>query len=129
MKDAPRGGEFIPATREVEIARGVVYRPVMSWHSGNFAGLRVESLHGDRSGCVEVVNGRELCSPPKSVCHRHYWHPTHPDRVVSVFLSYPYGLGGMGGFWWEAYGEGLDAERFTSEQEMEERVSAVLAPH
>jgi hypothetical protein len=118
---------FIPGTRVIEIERGVVYRPIVSWHAGNLAGMRMRDVMGDRSGCVELVNGREMTSIPKSVIHRHYWHPSQPDRVVSAFLSYPYGLGAVDHFFWEcSWG---DVERFETEEEMERAIVGWLAPN
>lgn len=125
--------EFIPGTREIDIGRGVVYRPIKSWHSGTYAGEQAESIPGsnDGSGCCTVIPTplpggrvfqRKMCDPPKTVTHRLYWNKRRPDVKVSAFLSYPNGMGFtlMGAYFWEVMlPEADDVERFEQEEEVE----------
>lgn len=118
-----RALDFLPATREISIGRGVVYRPIRSWHSGTYAGERITNVHGDRSGCVTNVPGSltQHCPPPYTVTHRVYWNKRDPERTVSAFLSYPNGMGCCPDYFWEAMGSD-EPERFPSEEECETRI-------
>lgn len=111
--------DFIPGTREVEIGRGVVYRPIRSWHSGTYAGERKRVQEdGDTSGCIDE-KGRPY-GRPYTVTHRLYWNRRDPERRVSVFLSYPGAMGACPEYFWEAYI--ADVERFATEGECEARI-------
>jgi hypothetical protein len=123
--------EFIPATTARAIGSGVFFRPVKSWHSGTYSGEKLEHMPGsnDRSGClydVKVGGALRTCSPPLTVTHRLYWHERDPSKTISVFLSYPDGMGCSDGkYFWESYGldqhQG-DIERYfgeSAETEME----------
>ncbi len=121
---------FIPCTREREIAPDIVYRPVRSWHSDTYAGEQLTKNPGgeDRSGCMfeEKFRGLRVCAIPLTVTHRLYWHKQNPNEFVSAFLSYPDAMGyaGPGQYFWEAY-IGEDVERFLgpdAEEEMEDAV-------
>jgi hypothetical protein len=117
---------FIPCTREVEFAPGLVYRPIRSWHSGTYAGERLTAVRGDGSGCMSVVDGRPVTSIPYTVTHRLYWKKGYPERTISAFLSYPGGMGHSAGYFWEAFGDGIE-ERFDSEEDMERAVAAAIS--
>ena len=127
MNDEDR---FIPLTMERDIGRGVVFRPIRSWHSLTYAGERLETMPGtkDRSGCMRPDGGvTPTCSIPYSVTHRLYWNKKNPDVTISVFLSYPSGMGACDRYFWEVYGKGIeDCERFFSETEMEQKILEVL---
>jgi hypothetical protein len=124
---------FLPCTREVEVGRGVVYRPIRSWHVGTYAGERLHVVGGDRSGCIDEIRSavggllREVCSPPSSAIHRVYWNRSQPDRTISALLSYPHGMSSLPEYFWEAYlGK---VERWTgdsAESEMEARIVAEI---
>jgi hypothetical protein len=113
------GPDFVPATREISIGRGVLYRPVRSWHSGTYAGERLESVGGDRSGCIvgELGGGLKVTTPPRTVTHRVYWNASDPEDRISAFLSYPDGMSGVSEYHWEAMAD--DVERFVKEEELE----------
>lgn len=122
---------FIPATRKIEIAPYIVYRPVRSWHAGNLAGVGI-------SGCVfKDTTRKQLCYPPLSVMHRLYWHTKRPKLTIAAFLSYPQALGDANEYFWEMYAEdtlaklrSVGEERFfgeNAETEMEARIIAVLS--
>lgn len=121
------GPDFLPCTRTVSIGDGIWYRPIRSWHAGTYAGEGLQVVHGDRSGCVEMVGDREMTSPPRSAIHRLYWWEGEPLRRVSALLSYPHGLGASPNYFWEvSIG---DCERFhgkLAEEEMEKAVKAFL---
>jgi hypothetical protein len=120
-----KGPDFLPGTRSVGIGDGVFYRPIRSLASGTLAGEGLtEDGHGDSSGCVEIVNGRRMTSPPRSAIHRLYWWEGAPERCVSSILSYPFGLGHVDHYFWEISVE--NCERFSNEVEMEARVKAFL---
>lgn len=111
-----RQQEFIPATVARSIGDGVFFRPIRSWHSGTFAGEKLDSIPGsdDRSGCLytERVGGiLRTCSPPMTVTHRLYWHERDPSKTLSAFLSYPNAMGCSEEYFWEAYG--IDPEDVT----------------
>ena len=97
------GERFIPCTREVSIGRGVVYRPIRSWHSGVLAGEGITSIRGDGSGCLKRQEGDEyyVAPRPQTVTHRLYWN-VRTDRCVSAFLSYPNAMGCCDQYFWEA---------------------------
>ncbi len=115
---------FVPCTRAISVGAGVVYRPLRSWHSGVFAGERLDIVNGDRSGCViKSQYCRDGVAPiPYTYTHRLYWNAE--GRTVSAFLSYPNGMGCSESYFWEAMLE--DVERFWSEEEMEDAVRAAL---
>lgn len=121
---------FIPATMARAIGAGVFFRPIRSWHSGTRAGEKLERIPGstDRSGCLfdERVGGLLVCSPPLTVTHRLYWHERDPSKTVSVFLSYPNGMGCSDEYFWESYGiDPEDIKRYfgeSAEAEMEDDV-------
>jgi len=115
---------FLPCTREIEIAPGIVYRPVRSWHAGNLAGERLREEGGDRSGCVFNVGAREVTNPPYTATHRLYWSKERPDATISAFLSYPGGMGACQEYFWEAY-IGDEPERFTGDNAEVEMESAI----
>jgi hypothetical protein len=114
---------FVPATREIAIGDGVVYRPIRSWHSGTYAGeglLRMPS--GDRSGCVDDDGSTQ---PPLTVTHRLYWNVAKPEDMISAFLSYPGAMGCCDEYFWEAY-IGDDVERWTGETAEADMEKAIL---
>ncbi len=119
---------FVPATRPITVAPGIVYRPVRSWHTGVYAGERLEIADGDRSGClIDGPHGSKVTFPPKTYTHRIYWRTDEPEvSYVSAFLSYPHGMGSCDGYFWEAM-IGSEVERYTSEEELEAAVVAYLA--
>lgn len=113
---------FVPATRAISVGRGVVYRPLRSWHSGVFAGERLPSDRGDRSGCVlGQLRGLDVTVPPKTYTHRLYWNSDDPTKFVSCFLSYPNGMSIVGEYHWEASIDG-EIARFSSEDEAERAI-------
>jgi hypothetical protein len=116
---------FLPCTREVEIAPGMVYRPVRSWHAGNLAGEGVRQEHGDSSGCVFTYADREVTYPPKTATHRLYWSRERPDYTISAFLSYPGGMGAPQEYFWEAY-IGSEPDRFFGDNAESEMESAIV---
>lgn len=116
--------DFLPATREIEIAGGVRYRPIRSWHTGCFAGEHITSINGDASGCAKLVAGAWATSPPYTVTHRLYWHPSNPEKCVSAFLSYPNGMGCCDEYFWEASVN--DCERFTGPTAEEDCEAAIV---
>lgn len=123
-------GTFIPTTREIAIGRGVVYRPIRSWHSGVLAGEGLVKQQGDSSGCIIVVGDRNLAPQPRTVTHRLYWNVKDVERkrVISAFLSYPYGMTARDDYHWEAYLE-HEPEWFmgdNAETEMEARILGEL---
>lgn len=124
--------EFIPATTARSVGDGVFFRPIKSWHSGTYAGEGKEFIPGsnDRSGCIlqDRVRGVLVaCLVPKTVTHRLYWHEREPNKVVSVFLSYPDAMGCSGrDYFWEALGiEGDDISRYVGDNAEEEMEAAV----
>ncbi len=126
--------EFIPTTLARSIGNGIVFRPVKSWHSNTFAGEQQTAHRGDGSGCMfpERFKGLRVCSIPLTVTHRLYWHERDPSKTVSVFLSYPDGMGcSDGGYFWEACGiDPDDVTRYSgdnAEAEMEDAVKAHFA--
>jgi hypothetical protein len=119
--------DFIPGTREVWIGRGIVYRPIRSWHCNVLAGEGITAVSSgaetwDRSGCLEMVNGRRMCGVPYAVVHRVYWNMKDPERRHSAFLSYPGAMGAVDAYFWELMGPGGEVERFAQEAELEQRV-------
>ena len=124
--------KFIPTTTAREIARGIVFRPVRSWHSDTFAGEQITERHGDGSGCMKLVDGMKMCPIPYTVTHRLYWNVKNPDYTISAFLSYPDAMGISGGeYFWETLGTEKDGdiERFfgvNAEAKMEKKIIAVL---
>jgi len=125
---------FIPATREIEIAPDIVYRPIRSWHSAMYAGERMTEVPGsaDRSGCMFYDSrGLRVCVIPFTVTHRVYWHRANPDRIVSAYLSYPDAMGyHEGGYFWETNADAEDVVRFSgdnAEAEMEVLISDYLS--
>jgi hypothetical protein len=124
--------KFIPTTMEREIAKGIVFRPVKSWHSGTYAGEKLERLPGaeDRSGCMRIVNGMKVCSVPYTVTHRLYWNKKKPEKTISAFLSYPDAMGCSTEYFWETLGTRKeDIERFfgdDAEKRMEKKIIKVL---
>lgn len=124
---------FIPATMSRPIGGGVFFRPIRSWHSGTYAGERLESIPGtnDGSGCLfkeRIHDVLRICSPPHTVNHRLYWHERDPTKTVSVFLSYPDAMGCSDGhYFWETYGVGDgDVERYFGENAEAEMEIAVV---
>ena len=131
MKRDYRKERFLPCTREVSIGRGIVYRPIRSWHSGTYAGEGIDHVNSDRSGCVEVLNDREVTSPPSTATHRLYWNVRHPSVRVSAFLSYPGRMGVSDEYFWETeIASGFDSiTRFfgdNAEVEMEVAITEEL---
>ena len=123
--------DFVPATREIEIGAGIVYRPVRSWHSGVYAGERLEIVGSDKSGCLIGRHGSlSTCLPPKSYTHRIYWRRGgDPSKHISAFLSYPGGMVTTDRYVWEMAVRGFaDGEiyRFTDETEMEGRIRGLF---
>jgi hypothetical protein len=124
------GERFLPCTREVEIAGGIVYRPIRAWALLTYAGEGLLSVRGDHSGCVDTLG---KCSPPSTAIHRLYWRRLgHPDEdTISAFLSYPQGMGCVDEYFWGIYGGGSDGpERFLgpeAETEMETRILELLS--
>lgn len=107
--------DFIPATMSRAIGDGVFFRPIRSWHSGTYAGEKLEHMpqSTDRSGCLvdEYLGGVvRLCCPSLSVTHRLYWHENQPDKTISAFLSYPNGMGAANEYFWEALGLDPDGD-------------------
>jgi hypothetical protein len=115
---------FIPCTREVSIGRGVVYRPLRSWHSGVRAGEGITSVHGDGSGCLKADEDKQyyIAPRPLTVVHRLYWNK-RTDKHVSAFLSYPGAMGACDEYFWEANIN--DCQRWTGPK-AEERMEAVI---
>lgn len=113
---------FVPGTRVIDVGRGVVYRPLRSWHSGVFAGERLVREPGeDKSGCIiGKLGALDVCMPPYSYTHRLYWNVNDPEKYVSCFLSYPNGMGPIPTYFWEVMLN--DVERFDSEEEAEEAI-------
>lgn len=132
---------FVPATREIEIGEGIVYRPIRSWHSGVYAGEQLSSVGGDSSGCVRTVEGsnKKRCDPPHSYTHRIYWkagsNPNPREKgsfTISAFLSYPSGMSSYDRYHWEiSPGRCEDdcIERFDTEEEMEAAVREIFRAH
>lgn len=129
--------KFIPCTTPRKVAKGIVFRPLRSWHSGTFAGEGLKSVKGDGSGCIKMSNeggwNHETCMPPYTVTHRWYYIDGHPEIGLSAFLSYPDRMGCSDGeYFWEALGTiGCedDVERFfgpDAEAEMERAVIKTL---
>lgn len=124
--------EFIPNTIERKVTDKIVFRPIKSWHSGTYAGEGLRYIPGtsDGSECIKYVScySSAVCSPPMSVTHRLYWHIDNPDRVVSVFQSYPGGLGAWSEWFWELLddqtGENI---RQATEAEIEADVIRILS--
>jgi len=72
---------------------------------------------------------KEICSQPKTVIHRIYWHEDNSEETISAFLSYPDGMGASDEYFWEVYEIDEDTERFfgdDAEKEMEEKIIKVL---
>ncbi len=121
--------DFVPCTREVQIADGIVYRPIRSWHSGTYAGEQRDIVDGDRSGCAwRDRDGLMVTMIPRSVTHRAYWHRKDPSRWVSAFLSYPGAMGACSSYFWEANipSDGDSITRYVDEAEMEAAIVAFL---
>lgn len=119
-----RARDFIPGTREISIGGGVVYRPIRSWHSGTYAGEKLESLPNttDRSGCVMgQLRGITVSTLSYTVTHRVYWNVAKPDEMISCFLSYPGGMGCCDRYFWEALIDG-EPVRFFDEAEAEKAI-------
>lgn len=132
LGDAKEHGPiFIPCTREIEIGRSVVYRPVRMWHSGTYAGEGFTSVRGDGSGCLkrgaEATHDHHIAPRPSSVVTRLYWNRNKPARKISALLSYPGGMGCVDEYFWEATIES-DTDGITrwtgdnAEAEMEEAI-------
>src|SRR5882724_6683159 len=104
---------FIPATREIEIGEGVVYRPIRSWHSGVLAGERSEIDHGGGE-----TAGRPWSLQLYTYTHRIYWKKgTDSIFTVSAFLSYPKGMSIVDYYHWEICpGRDDCVERFDTEE-------------
>jgi hypothetical protein len=134
MRKLPTEEErFIPCTREIEIGNGIVYRPIRSWHSGNYAGEQLDEVDGDRSGCLfppKLAGGAEgLTAAPLTVTHRLYWHRNNPEKTVSAFLSYPGGMGACKAYFWEILpgrNDPDDIDRYFSEDDMEQAIREIL---
>jgi hypothetical protein len=127
---------FIPTTKETSIGKNIVWRPVKSWHSANFAGEKLTIMPGqdpktgDRSGCMLEENGLHLCMIPLTVTHRIYWNK-RTKKEVSTFLSYPDAMGCSNGkYFWELLNPNInDTERFfgdNAEEKMEERIKKLI---
>ncbi len=121
--------DFIPCTREIEIADGVRYRPIRSWHSGTYAGEGRDVVDGDRSGCAWSHDGMLVTMVPRTVVHRAYWNVKHPDRWVSAFLSYPGAMGAERVYFWEANipSDGDSITRFVGDNAEAEMEAAIVA--
>lgn len=127
---------FIPATKEINVTRKIVYRPIKSWHSATFAGEKLEKLPGtnDGSGCMKRAKlygelDWDMTYIPKTVTHRLYWHKDNPKETMSAFLSYPDGMGSCNEYFWEAYPIKGDVERWTgdkAEEDMEKVLVRIL---
>lgn len=120
---------FIPGTSPREIAPGIFFQPIRSWHSGVYAGEGLTSVDGDSSGCLRKDKDRfglDYCSPPLTVTHRVYWNEK-TGKDLSVFLSYPNGMGCCNSYFWEVYPVGDDIARFPTETEMEAEVVKLLS--
>lgn len=127
--------DFIPCTREISIADDIHYRPIRSWHTGVYAGEKLESVGGDSSGCMRRVmfNNREwegTIDVPLTYTHRVYWNTKDESKSISAFLSYPNAMGCPKEYFWEIYGHGCeDTMRFfgdNAEAEMEMKIIACL---
>jgi hypothetical protein len=122
------GDVFIPCTREVPIGRGVVYRPLRSWHSGVLAGEGITSVHGDGSGCLKrdaAASEHYVAPRPQTVTHRVYWNVKDPTNRVSAFLSYPNAMGCCDEYFWEANLD--DCQRWVGPRAEEEMEAAMLS--
>ena len=129
---------FIPTTMERKIAKNIVFRPIRSWHSNTYAGEQLETMPNsmDRSGCMRIDRlanyESKMCSIPKTVTHRLYWHKKNPNLTISAFLSYPDGMGGSNGeYFWEVYSVRRDGDidRFfgkDAEKRMEAKIIRFL---
>lgn len=123
---------FIPGTIERNVAKNIVFRPIKMWHSGTFAGEKLEKIPGseDHSGCMRKVMFKghewEMCPLPYTVTHRWYWHKKNQERTISAFLSYPNAMGCSDRYFWEIYPYKGDVGRFDNEKEMEKSVIRIL---
>jgi len=126
--------EFIQKTMERKVSGQIVFRPIKSWHSNTYAGERLEKMpfsKEDGSGCMRRVNGMNMCYIPFTVTHRLYWHKKNPKEKISVFLSYPDGMGACEEYFWEVYSirKDGDIKRFygdNAEEEMEKEIVKFL---
>lgn len=126
-----RWSDYIPGTMEREVAPDIVFRPLRSWHSGVYAGEGLKEVKGDRSGCLHEADLQGWTTlvtlQPRTVTHRAYWNKKN-GKEMSVFLSYPNGMGWEDHYFWEIYPvEEGDIERYREEDEMERRVVELLS--
>lgn len=141
-KIKPIEERFIPTTKEIEVAKNIVYRPIRSWHGGVYAGEKLTERNGDHSGCMSggVLDGSNfhsdnLCHIPYTYTHRLYWHKQRPQNRISAFLSYPDAMGMSDGeYFWEVLGidkKHHDIKRFfgsRAETAMEKAIIKNLTP-
>lgn len=95
------------------------------WGQGVYAGEGRVSMHGDRSGCVHVINGLDWTDKPIVAQARLY---ESEKGGISAVYSYPNGLVPRPDYFWEIYDAQLlpDVERFDTEAQMEARVIELL---
>jgi hypothetical protein len=117
---------FVPCTREIDIGRGVVYRPLRSWHSGVLAGEGITSVGGDGSGCIKLdpKDDHYIAPRPQTVVHRLYWNK-RTKKKVSAFLSYPRAMGACDEYFWEANID--DCMRWTGPKAEQRMEASILA--
>ena len=104
----------------------ITWRFYKHWAQGYLAGEGITEHYGDRSGCLQMINGLPYVNVPRVVQARLY---ESAKGWVSAVYSYPHGIGLEDHYFWEIYAPGLieEPERFDTEREMEKRIQEVLA--
>ena len=117
-----------PGLSKRQLTDSISWRYYKHWGQNVWAGEGLEIKHGDRSGCVDVINGRHMTDVPCVVFARVY---EGTQGWISAVYSYPHGIGAMDSYFWEIYTPDQDimedVERFDTEEEMEQRVIELLS--
>lgn len=111
--------EYYPTTPWHDIGSGLSWRHYKHWADGHLAAEGITDVHGDHSGCLEVIGDRKMTTVPLVVEARRYFnHVT--EQYLSAVFSYPKGLSMEKEYFWEIYPNldgdiqrffGLDAEK------------------
>ena len=114
-----------PGLHVRHLTLSITWRFYKHWGQGYLAGEGITERHGDRSGCLKMINGLPYVNAPFVAQARLY---ESAKGWISAVYSYPNGIGLIDTYFWEIYSPDLlsDPERFTSEEKMEKRVAEIL---
>ncbi len=131
LSEDPMADLRFPGTQWHDIGDAIYWNYYKHWATGYLAGEGKTVGHdGDRSGCLEYINGQAYTSPPYVVLARSYCLLSDPSRSISAVFSYPRGIGLINEYFWEIYpGRDGDPDRFlgeTAEVDMEAAIKAIL---